>query len=246
MKRKLLIGGLFLSLVTGPVLAQETVGFYFRADLGASLSTDASIRDNDQTGFANLCDGAGTCGFELDDIDNSFVVSGGVGYQFSQSLRGDVTVGYRPGFELDDSIASAFGGRDTHSADIDNTTVMVSGYYDFSTALGNFTPYLGGGIGWAYNDIDSTTVTNPASGLSRTHGGSGESDFAWQFVVGAASPIGGNMMLDLSYKYVDAGELDSGTTTVSGAAGGAPFGPFAFNGVSGDVSFHEITLGVRF
>ena len=87
-------------------------------------------------------------------------------------------------------------------------------------------------------DIGRTRVTNTTSGLDRTHSGDTESGMAWQLTAGLGVPIDDSKTLDTSYKYVDAG-----STTVSGN-----FGPGAipFNGVEGDMTYHEISVGIRF
>lgn len=236
--------GLALALAATAAGAQGTGGVYFRGDVGVAIGRDASVQDKTPgVTFNNLCDGLGTCGFELDDIGESVAVAVGVGYGFGNNVRVDLTGSYRPGFELDDSIASAFGGRDGHKADIDVTTVMVSAYYDFRLSGSAMRPYIGAGAGLARNKIGTTTVVNPITGLNRSHGGDTQSNFAWQVAAGVAIPMQGSMALDIAYKYVDAGEFDSGASTVSGNFGPATF---PFNGVEGDVAFHEITMGLRF
>ena len=244
MTRQALGVGLALALAASAAGAQGMGGVYFRGDVGVAVARNASIEDKTPgVTFNNLCDGAGTCGFDLDDIGESAAVTVGVGYRLGSNFRVDVTGGYRPGFELDDSIASVPGGRDRHTADIDVTTVMLSGYYDFTLSGSAMRPYVGAGLGWARNEIGTTTVTNPTTGLNRTHGGDTESNFAWQVGAGVAIPLQGSMSVDVAYKYVDAGELDSGASTVRGNFGP---GAFPFNGVEGDVAFHELTVGLRF
>ena len=246
---RITIGILLAISVTG-VSAQEYSRWYWRADIGFAISENADIKDKTQdpagvTSFANLCDGSGSCSFNLDDVGNSPAFSLGAGYQFNNNFRADFTGTYRSDFELDDSIASTFGGNDTHKSDIEVLTVMVTGYYDFPSQNSMFKPYIGGGIGISRNKMGKTTVTNPVGGLTRTHSGSTENDMAWQLVFGLTSPMKNNKSLDISYKYVDAGNIDSGSSSVSGNAGG-PFGPLPFDGVKGDMVFHEVTIGLRF
>ena len=250
MKIQLSLLGLLLALATASASAQDMSRVYLRGDVGWAFANGASIGDNTigPPSFANLCEGGApnVCGFEVDDIGDSVSLAAGVGYRFTDNFRMDLTGGFRPSFELDDSILSAFGGQDTHRADIDTTTIMFAGYYDFSIKDSKVKPYIGGGLGWSWNDISTTTVTNSVSGLRRTHGGDTENDFAWQFSAGVGIPLKGRGIVDIGYKYVDVGDLDSGPTTVSGSFPGFAFGPFPFNGVSGDVSFHEVSIGIRY
>lgn len=246
MKSSLAIAGALLAVTSSIALAADTAGWYFRGDIGVAMSGDADIGDKTPgpgSSFDNLCNGAGTCGLKLDEVDDSVSWSVGAGYRFSDNFRMDLVGSYKPDFELDDSIASAGGGRDTHKADIDVTTFMVSGYYDFSLDGSNWRPYLGGGVGVSDVDIGKTTVTNPVSGLVRSHGGSSETNTAWQLTAGFGIPMKNKTVMDLSYKYVDAGDIDSGSSTVSGNFGAVTF---PFNGVEGDMTYHEISIGLRF
>jgi opacity protein-like surface antigen len=251
---RLLLSGLFLTLATMSAPAQDTSGFYVRGDLGWAFASDASIRDitidpTGATSFPNLCNGGAPniCGLQVDDIGDSGSLSLGVGYRFTDNYRMDLTGGFRPAFELDDSITTAALTEDTYSAAISTTTIMLSGYYDISMSDSKVKPYIGVGLGWSRNEIEMTAVTNPLGGpLYRTYGGDTKQSVAWQLNAGVGIPLrGSRAIMDIGYKYVDAGELDSGPSTVSGTAGGA-FGPFPFDGVTGDIAFHEISIGIRY
>ena len=93
---QLTIGLLFFVGASAAMAAESP--WYFRADVGYALGTDADIKDNTPgpgSSFDNLCDGsgaAGSCNYQLDDVGNSSAWSVGVGYRLDDNIRMDVTL----------------------------------------------------------------------------------------------------------------------------------------------------------
>ena len=75
---------------------------------------------------------------------NGFGVLGVLGYSLASRLRGEGEIGYR-GFHLDESGGVRIDGR------FDTLSFMINGFYDFEA--GPVRPYVGGGIGLAWNRI---------------------------------------------------------------------------------------------
>jgi opacity protein-like surface antigen len=100
------------------------------------------------------------------NIGNAWLVEGGVGCgSGTRGLRGEIMLGYHGkrrhrghAWTLDSASGSATRSipRSAH------TTLMFNGYYDLGSYRG-FVPYLGAGVGLAYNQTGSVSFTgNPA------------------------------------------------------------------------------------
>lgn len=214
--------------------------FYGRVDLGFSSALDAEIRDKNFARDGLICaDPACNSGMALNDVGASGVLSAGVGWRFSQNFRTDLTIGYRGGYALDDS--DRFPSN--YKADIVSTSVMLGAYWDFGG--GGSAPYFGLGIGWAQNEIDEIVNTGGALGSARIFVPGGTwSGMAWSLMAGVAIPLGGRTTLDLGYRFIDLGEIESesGPITCTPSCTGAG----TYSGLSGKLRAHELMLGVRF
>jgi opacity protein-like surface antigen len=104
---------------------------------------------------------------------------------------------------------------------------MLNGYVDLASAAGlgwSVQPFLVGGIGVARNELGAVAL--PAGGNAHT-------DLAWGAGAGIGIPIGGMFSLDVTYRYLDLGQMRLG--------GGAP-GP---TGGKNELQMHSATVGVR-
>jgi opacity protein-like surface antigen len=103
---------------------------------------------------------------------NDAVFNLGVGYYWTQKFRTDITVESRRTQEVDidgnQSVQLIGGGAvlgDSYAVSVDDHTLvrgavfMVNGYYDF-TQFGAFKPYIGGGIGFGYTDLERKNQTS--------------------------------------------------------------------------------------
>ena len=201
---------------------------YWRMEVGWSQPNEADFKDNDWNNAGNicrdpLCSGPGT----VNNINGSLILGAGVGYRSTSGLRGDVTFAYRPSYALHEFVGDA-----TYSANIQSTTLMVNGYYDFTA--GGVRPYLGAGIGWARNDTDKLTQ-NFGLGFSNTFNGATKDNAAFALMAGVGVPLPG-WTLDIGYRYIDMGKFGTGP--------GAAFG--ISSGHTGKLTAHELTLGARF
>ena len=97
---------------------EDTLGFYLRGDIGWSFLEWSGGKD-----------------------DNAFTGGGGVGYQFTQNLRGDVRVDWSGDYDIGPN------------ADLSTTTLLGNMYFDIPTET-IFTPYVGGGAGWGWASVD--------------------------------------------------------------------------------------------
>jgi opacity protein-like surface antigen len=209
---------------------------YWRVDSGYSWSKDAGISDKNFPLNGIICGNAAcTVPGQLNDLDNSLILGAGVGYRFDPNLRGDVTLGYRGYYKLRGVDAGV--PATSFSADVKSWLGLLNGYYDFPVG-GSWMPYLGAGIGFARNKVDS--VTGTGGGITASVPGGTKTEFAWALMAGVSYPLNAGMTLDIGYRYLDAGRAE----TDFGAVSPAVFG--TYSGASGKLRAHELAVGLRF
>ncbi|RFC66537.1 porin family protein [Fulvimarina endophytica] len=267
---------------TAPELQPVEIGngWYLRGDVGYGFNgdLDASYRERrpDFVRYPNgFRDGfsrfqydsfdAGHDGFRLDD-NAEFGV--GMGYQFTNWLRGDLTARY---YKLDvsghDRTEACFDGAAAQakffntefnpalldcgsefSSDADAIELMANAYVDLGTIAG-FTPYVGGGVGAVqvrYDDFVGSSVCSYDGGAcvpnlytyNARYEGGDDWRFAYSLMAGISYDISENLKLDAGYRYTD-------------IAGGTMFestNPGVVGSSAEDDGFarHTIQAGVRY
>lgn len=83
----------------------------------------------------------------------------------------------------------------SNSGSVRTFTLMANAWYDIDMGS-NFTPYVGGGIGYADNEVKHGLAFNGSSG-----------DFAWQLGAGVNYKISDGTSIGLGYRYLDAGDV---------------------------------------
>ncbi|WP_022665913.1 outer membrane protein [Desulfospira joergensenii] len=114
-------------------------------------------------------------------------------------------------------------------AKTDLDTLLLHFFYDFKNQTA-FTPYLSGGIGFAF--IDSMVLYED-SNANIFNGSSDETNFAWSLGAGCSYTLNENWGLTLGYRY-----LDAGTREVKPASLAVK--------VSTDVRIHEMIFSVQY
>lgn len=152
--------------IGGAAHAEGQSGAYFRADLGWSY-------------------------MDWEQKDNAFVGGGGIGYQFNDWLRSDVTATYGGSY----SVGWLHGGQ------LSTVSGLANVYLDIPTG-GSFTPYVGAGAGMTWVDNDEN-----------------DSGFAFDLTGGFAIDLTGSLKLDLGYRYVNTNAEGSNMEQHEGLAG---------------------------
>lgn len=228
---------MFLPLVAlaaaGPVRAQT----YYRLDAGYSKSLNAGIKDQNPE-LPQIC-GDSLCspGTLEKAVGSSSVLSAGVGGRFDTNMRADVTLGYRGGYKIDDSDQNT---PQLHfKAEVKSLALMANVYRDFP--LPKLTPYAGVGLGIAQNKMGTISLDD-GTGTAGTAPGGTKTSLSFAFMLGAAFSLGGTT-LDVGYRLVDLGKIESGTGDFT--LGGVVVTP-PYEGVTGRLRAHELTIGLRF
>lgn len=216
--KKVLAALFALAGASGTTTALAEDGLYLRADTGWSLSRDAG-KDVD------------------DDVGSSPIVGGGIGYKY-KAFRGDVTLGYRGGYDIDTSANYAVLGNTHFDGDVSSLALMANAYVDI-TKYGRFTPYVGGGIGVSRNKVSDSDITT-ALGATGSLDGATKTSLAWQLSLGTGIEVAPHWTVDVGYRYIDLGTAKSGdTATIGGvSASGDP--------LKGDLRAHEAILSARY
>jgi len=197
-------------------------GWYIRGDLGYSGWIKGGRPRMTEAGISRE--------FDERRFSRPFSYGAGIGYQFNDLMRADVTAD----FSRDDFSGSAAcaGGPCAFKADYSAAGVMANGYVDLGTLAG-FTPYIGAGLGATYLDwgkADCSGVGCVGSSLAGQDG----LRFTYALMAGASMDLTSRVKLDFGYRFSD-------------IAGGK-----AFRSGGGDVDIrdrglqkHEFRIGLR-
>jgi len=220
-----------------PVVHRPAGPCYLRADAGYSFS---------QTPEVNwLVTDSGTGEFITDDVtdvsmENTWLGEVGAGCgSGSRGFRGEVMFGYRGKRDIEgvpgpwDPIP--IDGDPLHTS-VESYTLMFNGYYDFGRFYG-FVPYVGVGIGAAYNSVESVYFTENVN-LVNTIEGEKTMSFAWSVMAGVGYQISDRMILDIGYRFIDLGRAQSSNSDNAGWVNPRTY--------IDDLYAHEIKVGLRY
>jgi opacity protein-like surface antigen len=227
-------------------------GLYVRGEFGYAMGLDANIKDKPPAGTVIACLARGTgCGGELDKIGDSVSFGAGLGYRWNRQLRFDLTADYRPSFAVNDKDqATPFAAN--YKGDLTSLVGLVNAYWDVPVDLGQYAswlgrvhPWLGVGVGVARNRLDDLSYSQRlASGATATGKvpGASATGLAWQAGLGLGIDVLPNLVLDVGYRYLDAGDIKTKAGTVTDSvAGRLPVGE-----AKGDLRSHEMQMGLRY
>ena len=148
--------------VPGSRPVPEGFTYYLRADLNWSFEPDHTFSELGTTTYGDSAVDV------LRVVDSSVSAQGllsgtlGFGAYLTRHLRGDLTVDFRAGQDVDAratySDPGPTAGVVTDTLKVDRVVGLVNAYWDL-LPRGRFTPYVGAGIGIVYNDIERTHLT---------------------------------------------------------------------------------------
>jgi opacity protein-like surface antigen len=192
-------------------LVQLSTGWYLRGDIGGTWGIISSA--NSAPSFADPTDNKLGSG-----------MTGGLGVGIKGSwFRTDVTFDYATAMKYQGTVVTA---NDT-TAKIQPTTGLFNGYLDLGTWY-HMTPYIGAGAGVSYVRVSDFAGPNPPlNGAARS-----QWKFTWAGMAGVAIGISHNLMIDIGYRYLNLGDV----TTGSDALGATSFK---------NVAAHEARVGLR-
>src|ERR1700761_4163459 len=133
---------------------------------------------------------------------------GGVGYEFNNWLRFDVTGEYRSKSAINAFGSYTYNGGtflDNYSAFLKSTVFLANAYVDLGT-WNCVTPFVGFGVGGAYNTFSDLvdTSNNAGNGVGTN---SSQLNFAWALHAGLAYNVTKNFTMEFAYRYLNYGSV---------------------------------------
>ncbi|MHB8883464.1 MAG: outer membrane protein [Methylovirgula sp.] len=195
--------------VMEPIAPPPFSGWYLRGDVGVGLNQSSNFISS----AASTVSGFRYNGY---GIGTQAIFGLGVGYQFNNWFRADVTGEYRTDskYWANEGYAAGVGygaGSDGYFGAVRNAVFLANGYVDLGTWYG-FTPFVGAGVGVA--DTNFHGLMDVGLGPSNYGGFGTASDrtsaqLAWALMAGVDYAIAPNWRVELSYRYLDMGSVRS-------------------------------------
>lgn len=251
MKLKKMLMGLALASLTAmvPSVASAQTGPYY---LAPKLLYSHQKTNSFEATTVSASQAYSSLYVGQDKSDNVWGGGLAIGYDFGSMgyspVRAEIEFLARTGSEtkFPTTLTGISGGwgptYDSYTIKNNIYTLFANVYLDFTNDSA-LTPYIGAGIGGAYVDSDFSNLSYTPQTISPYYHAKGEQsswNFAWNVSAGVAWQLTNNMALDLSYRYSDFGELDSG-------AGNIQFigGELSQYKAKADLTAHEAILGLR-
>lgn len=217
--RIFLVASLMVALLAAvPAQAQDT-SFYFSAKGGLTLQRLGNME-------VDLTNPGGLTNFSL---DNSLKLGAGANAAFGYDLypyyfmplRVELEVGYLFKSEIEGSNSSLSARMGTSSF-----IAQANFYFDMHNTS-RFTPYIGGGLGFARNWADGNITIAGDTETSPRHN---VNNLAWNASAGVRCDLGNNMGVELMYRYQGLGKVRTGVND--------------FGLVEANLGRHNLFLGV--
>jgi opacity protein-like surface antigen len=190
------------------VMAQPEGAWYLRGDIGVGILSQAQFlyEENplNNTNFA----------IQHSSIADTVFFMVGAGYELNNWLRFDVTAEYRTKAAVNAfgiySLPQPGGGTgvfgDQYNAFLKSTVFLANAYVDLGT-WNCLTPFVGFGIGGAYNTFADLTDIGIATSGSGVGTNASQFNFAWALHAGLAYNVTQNFTVELAYRYLNYGSV---------------------------------------
>lgn len=218
-------------------------GWYLRGDIGMSNQR------LDRLHYEYMSDPVEFGWRDKGDFDSAPIYSVGIGYQFNDWLRGDLTAQYRGKasfsaldyYDTDGIAGTGDEGTNSYTAKKSEWLFLANAYADFKNST-IFTPYLGVGVGASRNTISNFRDINVVQGGGGYAGTDSQWNFAWALHAGLGIQATDRLTFDLGYSYVDLGNATTGTAYNDIPGQSRPNDGFKFK----DITSHDLKLGMRY
>jgi opacity protein-like surface antigen len=230
-----------------PPPVEDFGGWYLRGDIGFSNQNVNNVRDTNPAAYNNVAVA------QTSSFGSAGIYGGGVGYQFNNWFRADLTGQFRgnsnfTGLDVVTGTGpgAGFVGTDNYAATKSEILFLANAYADLGTWW-CVTPFIGAGIGGARVSIGNFTDTGDAIGVGgQTHsldyaGTNSKWNFAWALHAGLAYKVTPGLTLELAYSYVNMGNGLTGPTNSFDQVTNTTHAPFSFN----NITSNDVTLGLR-
>jgi opacity protein-like surface antigen len=230
-----------------PPPVEDFGGWYLRGDIGFSNQNVKNVLDTNSAAYNNV---AVT---QTSSFGSAGIYGGGVGYQFNNWFRADVTGEYRgksnfTGLDVVTGTGplAGFVGTDSYTATKSELLFLANAYVDLGTWW-CVTPFVGAGIGTARVSVGDFTDTGDfINGGIQNHsfnyaGQASQWNFAWAVHAGLAYKVSPGLTLELAYSYVNLGNGITGPTSSFDQVTNTTHAPFSYN----NITSNDVKLGLR-
>ena len=240
---------------------------YLSAGVALTRSQDTRFVDGEDSGHAALYGSEEL--FDAGALGNALQFQLAIGARLPYQLRAQLELGLAR--DLDWKGNTNYpdaGGHQPSEARLDTRQLLLAGFHDFrgwEIAPGRRArPYLGAGMGATDYRLGGYVQRFPKPDDSQGYlrrgpggeipftalpGGSGQ-NFTWMLTAGIAIPIGGSTVLDLSWRYTDAGKIRTDTGDIAVVRyredGTRREIPIPINETAADYRIHSVLVALRF
>jgi opacity protein-like surface antigen len=232
-----------------PAQVAEQSGWYLRGDVGAGAQNFSTF---DLEPAANV---PASWTVNQKDIQSATIIGGGVGYDFNSWLRFDVTGEYRTAAAFkalgsyNQGTCTVIGVTgtcfDNYSGNFQAAVFMANAYIDLGTWW-CLTPYVGGGVGMAYDRITGVQDIGPLPpgtvGFGYTQTDSANWNLAWNLQAGLTYNVSDNLKIDFSYRYLNMGSPQSADIFCQNTGSTTPCNYFNLK----DMTSNDFRIGLRY
>ena len=218
----------------------EEAEWYFRGDFAAGFGGSPSVN----VLGTNLVESVFGSADRSESFEPSFTGGAGVGYVWSPSFRTDFTVDVHSIMHTEQTgsgagefdgapFADGFGEAKTKFM---STILLLNAYYDIRTGT-PWTPYIGGGLGFAVNQLTQSFTLDADGGGASFSQRTTNTAFAAAAMVGVSYDFSSFFAVDVNYRF-----LHIGGSEVTLSEPGLPTSTVEI----GDLNEHQIRAGFRF
>lgn len=232
-----------------PVQVAEQSGWYLRGDVGVGAQSFSTF---DLQPSANV---PPTWTVNQKDIEDTSILGFGVGYDFNSWLRFDVTGEYRTAAafkalgSFNQGTCTVIGVTgtcfDNFSGNFSAAVFMANAYLDLGTWW-CLTPYVGGGVGMAFDRITGVQDIGPLPpgtvGFGFTQSDSSSWNFAWNVQAGLTYNVSDNFKIDFNYRFLNMGSPQSADIFCQNTGSNASCNFFNLK----DITSNDFRIGVRY
>ena len=229
-----------------PPVVPVSSGWYLRGDVGVGVLNFTDF-DHSQTNAAFVWPPSWQ--IVQKDIQDTTIFGFGIGYEFNNWLRFDVTGEYRTKamFKATGSYTDSCGGGgvcfDVNTGNYSAAVVMGNAYIDLGTWW-CITPYIGAGVGGAFNHItgvqDNGIISNGTAGFGFAPSDSWTTTLAWNVQAGLTYNVTSNFKVDFNYRFLSLGSPETGVVLCQNT----PACPGAFYTLR-DMTSQDFRIGLR-
>ena len=234
-------------LPPAPSLDSAALRGRFEADAGAYVRLDGGLGlMRSRSAQASFGTPVSAFAFDRTQLGDAPVFGLGVGYQFNEYFRADLTAEYRgsASYKATGSYGdlSCVGSRcsDAYAGAFRSLALMANGYAEIGSWY-DITPFVGLGLGLARNTVAPMSVPAGNSHSDGQSAGATQVRLAFALMAGASYELTRQIRMETSYRYMSMGSGESGTITC-----GTPAGACVGQTQRMALGAHDLRIGLRY